>query len=706
MVTPMALVLGTMGGPLPEGYAAAVWPGGERPGFSGEPSGRLALALVVRKPVAGAEAGGASGPLVVLRDVLDARVFLGCFIDEAWNVHRWAEVWVQEIGGLAEAVPTYRETLTNRKLDDLWIARCEGVARAGSRVGTSGIRGGGLVRAGWEAKHPGPVVLDLKTLTLNVLVSPELGERWGLCENDSALSAAGLPAYSSSLHRYIHVPSLGDKSVFVPVTPGAPENDRTAGLAHAIGPAGRGVGGVVAVNLGGGLMMVCPHEPLSYEAYVDAITGLEAESVPATAGAATTAITAMAAGAGLALGEKGTPAATRSHLPGSFSGGLLSLGRGGRAGRLAETLHLKLRVLADAFGIVRELTCEAQRPMLNLSAASFGVRLLDAAWGVPVLWTAHAVARVPGEASTIDIPGSDVSYFVATGRGGPTIYSPGLAGRSVGGSGSFQIRSVRSENGAMTLEGTLRTQDRLSVGVSDLVWIRTSLGTTRIQLYAMAESKTSSLASELRVRTLPQRFREAEESVLNSAEGVVVPGVMFETLALAGPACDLYSLAVLSARTLLVDGKVTLPVAWDELQSLAAQVASQHDGSVGLGLRIRGIFESGDDRAPSRWLEQLGPHRLTRERWDPRDALAAVTPEVWYDVLAAAVRCVPGAGPDSACQSFGEAPPGMIHRVFDRACSDWRDLLVRTRSMVVSDQGSNREIHQIVSAFLGGVARN
>lgn len=704
MVTPTALVLGTMGSPLPEGYEAVAWPAGAGPASKDEPSGRLRLAIVARKPGSGPESSGAVGPLVVLRDVLDARVLLGCFVDDAQNVHRWAEVWVQDVGGLAEAMPTYRETLTNRKLDERWTARCEAMARLGSARGASRSSGGGLVRAGWEAKHPTPVVLDPKALTMSPLLSPDHGGRWALCEDDTALAKAGLPAYSSSLHRYIHVPTLGDKGVFVPVTPGAPENDRTAGLAHALGTPVGGSGAVVPVNLGGGLMMVCPHEPLSYEAYVDALAGLEAEAVPAAAGAAATAIVAMAAGAGISSADKGESSATKGHLPGSLSGGLLGLGRGGRAGRLAETLHLRLRVLADAFGIVRDQTADTQRPMLNVSAASFGVRLNDAAWGVPALWSAQAVARVPGEASSVDVPGSDVSYFVATGRGGPTIYSPGLAGRSVGGSGSFQVRSVRTENGATTLEGTLRSQERLSVGASDLVWIRMNLGATRVQLYAMAESKTSSLASELRVRTLPQRLREAEDSVLKSSEGVVVPGVLFEALALAGPACDLYSLAVLAARTLLVDGKMTLPVAWDELQSLAAQVASQHDGSVGLGLRIRGIFEAGDAKAPARWLEQLGPHRLTRERWDPRDALAAVTPEVWYDVLAAAVRCVPGAGPDSACQSFGEAPAGMIHRVFDRACEDWRDLLVRTRSLVVSDHAANREVHQVVVKFLGGAA--
>jgi|GEM_PF-388096 len=696
MLTPTALVLGTMGTLLPEGYAAVAWPESGVPASDGEPNGGLRLALVARKTgasPAGPDVSPAGGPLVVLRDLLDARVLLGCLIDGSDHVHRWVEVWVQDIAGLAQALPTYRETLTNSKLDERWTARADAMV--------------GLVRAGWETKHPSPIVLDAKALTLRYLANLGTSDLWALCADDAVLAKVGLPAYSSSLHRYIHVPALGEKSMFVAVTAGALENERTAGVAHATGTPAGTASSIVPVNLGGGLMMVCPHEPLSYESYVDALSGLEAESILATAGAAAISIVAMAAGAGMSSGGKsksGASGAVKVHVPGSLSGGLLSLGRGGRAGRLIETLHLKLRVLADVFEIVRDQTADSQRPMLNVCAASFGVRLNSAAWGVPALWSAEAVPRVPGEASSVDVPGSDVSYFVATGRGAPTVYSPPLAGRAMGGAGSFQIRSVRTESGATALEGTLRSQERLSVGANDLVWIRMSLGATRVQLYAMAESKTSSLASELRVRTLPQRLSESADSALKSSEGVVVPGVMFETLALAGPACDLYSLAVLAARTLLVDGKMTLPVAWDELQSLAAQVASQHDGSVGLGLRIRSIFEEEDGKAPSRWLEQLGPQHLTRERWDARDALAAVTPEVWYDVLAAAVRCVPGAGPDSVCQGYGEAPTGMIHRVFDRACEDWRDLLLRTRGLVISDHATNREVHQIVSKFLSGAA--
>lgn len=129
MVTPTALVLGTMGTPMPDGYVAVPWPDGMPAPPSARPPASLTVGSGVgdRRAQPGPsssqpDASMAGGPLVVLRDLLDARVLLGCFIDTAQSVHRWVEVWVQDIGGLAKALPTYRETLTNSKLDEHWAA--------------------------------------------------------------------------------------------------------------------------------------------------------------------------------------------------------------------------------------------------------------------------------------------------------------------------------------------------------------------------------------------------------------------------------------------------------------------------------------------------------------------------------------------------------------------------------------------------------
>jgi len=66
----------------------------------------------------------------------------------------------------------------------------------------------------------------------------------------------------------------------------------------------------------------------------------------------------------------------------------------------------------------------------------------------------------------------------------------------------------------------------------------------------------------------------------------------------------------------------------------------------------------------------------------------------------------PGAGPDSTCRDYGDAQPGGIHKVFDRATKDVDDLLVRTRSLIVIDWRFNREIHAVIRGHLTGIIRS
>ena len=68
-------------------------------------------------------------------------------------------------------------------------------------------------------------------------------------------------------------------------------------------------------------------------------------------------------------------------------------------------------------------------------------------------------------------------------------------------------------------------------------------------------------------------------------------------------------------RALLVSAKSPLPVALDELLSLARQVAVEHDPGVALGVRIHGILER-----DGRFLASLGPHHLVQEEMTPAEA--------------------------------------------------------------------------------------
>lgn len=81
---------------------------------------------------------------------------------------------------------------------------------------------------------------------------------------------------------------------------------------------------------------------------------------------------------------------------------------------------------------------------------------------------------------------------------------------------------------------------------------------------------------------------------------------------------------------------------------------------------------------------------------DPAEARDLIPAELWYDVLATLVRLFPGAGPDSHCRDFADAPSGGIHRIFDPVLKNVGDLIVKSRSLIVIDWRFNREIHAVL----------
>src|SRR5205085_5492510 len=78
--------------------------------------------------------------------------------------------------------------------------------------------------------------------------------------------------------------------------------------------------------------------------------------------------------------------------------GWLFLGRHGNWGRLLESFHLKLRMLADMVGNVRALVKQTQRPLLGLAPDSFEVRWSEQGRALPLFWTARTVLTNEGDA--------------------------------------------------------------------------------------------------------------------------------------------------------------------------------------------------------------------------------------------------------------------------------------------------------------------
>lgn len=692
-----------MSGPLPQfvfGDLPASLPSGFRciPLTPEQQAGVARLCAIIHDAKDGKPA------LVVLRELLDARVILGAIADAAGRVHQLVEIWTQDTKNLASALPTYRQNLSNRVLDDRWRARAQalgdagGAGTAGGSGGGGGVGGGGRFSTGWEDAHPEPIFLDLKKGVPVRAVEKSSGSPWALCEDDEFLKRKGKEPYSTSLSRSLYAPMLGEKSPLIAVA-GPEAADESAILANlGLTP------GTVPISLGG-LMMVLPMAPLSYEQFVDALGGAGCE------GSVESMLRERAARAAV-NGEVGRATSILASGAGWLGASSASPGR-----RLPEVLHLKLRLLAEAVGIVRALSEDG--PLLNVSADSFRVHLArggSAAAGLPMWWTARVGLASPGEAIPLKIPGSDTPYFLA-GSDRLSIYSAATLGASTQGRGVIRIRrvvdaSMGSSGGTppdrvglafgTMFECTLTTHERLSVGANDLVWLRFTIGGTRVDTYALADAKAGGGGGgELRLRTLAQELPPGVAERLTQGAGVPIPDAMFEVLPLLSTPSDLYSLGVLAVRTLLVNEGTSLPVALDEAMSLANALASEKpaDGvsdpvqaaSAALGRLLA---------TQKRYLDALGCQRLVSEKVDPAIAAAMIPAALWHEVLAVVLRMFPAAGWFSRCKDFGDAPAGAPHRVYDGILDSLHALLTKTRSLIVADQGLSREVHQVVKELL------
>lgn len=648
---------------LPEGYIAV-------PLSAGQAGAPLRLCVLVRpqpEPVA--------GHLVTLREAVDARVLLGCVIDAGLRVHQWVEIWIQTLEGINNTLTSWREALSNDALDTRWQRQFLSLCAPDLK---------GIIRTGWERRHPLPMWLDLEK---RLPVHPSDGnDPWRLCTDDATLAAAGLPPYSTSLHRYLYLHKLGPKSTFIPVTADAPAGNNTRPLEAVLG----GRSGLVPVNPGGGLMLVRGYSPVSLESFLDLLAGAPVEEITTHHGRHPLHIDTPL--------QPSMHAAADAEVGGSD--GWLFLGHHGKWGRLLESFHLRLRALAEAIDDVRCMVERTQRPLLNLAADRFQVRTPERGRALPLLWTARTTLVDPGDAVELPIEATDVRYYLPGRPSGASIYRPEKLGHFAEGRCSVRLRKVLGDLGGATVaEGTFATQERIRPEKNDLVRLRVPLGGGRLDLYARMESEAALAAGEWRFRTVGQRLDEAAAEQLRSAEGVPLSNVTFELMPLLSTPVDLYSLAVLAVRSLLVNPQTSLPEALDEMLSLARQVAHEHEPESELKLRVGSLFEKDE-----RWLASLGPHRLSWEPVAPAQAMDLVPPELWWDVMAMIIRMFPGIGPDSTASGYGDASPGGLHKMFDRARADLDALLVRTRSLIVIDWHYNREIHAVIRGFATGLS--
>ena len=642
-------------GPLPRGYAAA-------PILCEQFYCPLRVATVVR-----IEADLSAGHFVILRDTFDARVYLGALIDQAGAIHDYIEIHVQTLESVRSQ--TFGPGgLTNVTLDQRWQEQ----SAAWSAADPSSI-----IISGWEKRHGRPILMDVAKLQAVDLPGGE-GENWQLCQDDGLLESAGLPAFGKSIDRYLHQPKLGKDGPFVALHADSPSSKSTILLSELLGQSD-----VVPFNAGAGLMRFRYYQPLSLEEFFDAARGKEW------------------AGLQHSRATLQWPGADTDHddSAGQPLGGQPLMARQGKSAQAIEGYFLSISAIASSVTAVRDVVRQTQRPILSLTPGNLRVGLGPTGPAMPLLWSAKVALVDQGDSVGARIEGTDTTYFARAGTGAASIYQPADVHGAVNGRGSFRIRQVIAEKRGTLVEGTFTPRERLDASANDLLRIRVGVAAGRIDLYTRLEPQMAMASGEWRLRSLPQSLAPATAAQLQAAEGVPMGNVDFELIPFQSSPCDLYSLGVIAARGLLLKPGASLAVALDELMSLGRQAgldaASSH---ASLAERIGAIFAK-----DGRWATALGPAAFFSD--GPADMRRwLIPPTLWWDTLAAAIRMLPGLGPDSLCADYGAAPPGAIHRVFDQSLVDWNALIAKARGLLLGDWQLDREMHDVIGWFAESAA--
>src|ERR1700722_8238522 len=135
----------------------------------------IAICLLVRMDPAD------SPPFVLLRETMDASIYLGCIVDRAGHPKALVEIWVQNVDRVAFSFRAQLEPLTNSILDRRWTDRVT-MFRT--------LKRGTIIETGAEFNHPVPVLIDANEGTVVHPIDPGTQRAFTLCEDEGALERA------------------------------------------------------------------------------------------------------------------------------------------------------------------------------------------------------------------------------------------------------------------------------------------------------------------------------------------------------------------------------------------------------------------------------------------------------------------------------------------------------------------------------------
>ncbi|MEL6394616.1 MAG: hypothetical protein AAFQ71_01325 [Planctomycetota bacterium] len=427
-----------------------------------------------------------------------------------------------------------------------------------------------------------------------------------------------------------------------------------------------GVGsGEVLFNPSGAPVRLVERLPLSLEGVADAVTGLGA---PASAGASSAEFLALIRAAG---------------------GGTLWHARGSVVTRLREKFAVKLRLLAGATAAVSSYVRASGEPLLNLSADSFRVGAAPAS-GVPLMWTFSPALVEAGAPLRLDGGGFSLGAS-AGGVASNRTYLPAEAWLSDKGACEFVLHEIARETPeGVELKGALLGLDRDAASMGGRLTLKLPLASGVVAVRGqidLAESGPGRTA----FASSPVRLAPEQRSALDHAIGGRTPNVAFEETPLLGPACDLYSLAVLGVRLTVCGAGRALGPSVGSLLELARSCAD-HDVRSAEGLAA--LLEAGG------WASTLGPGCLTDEELGEGETRERELSAIWSRALWLLVRMVPGAVPPSFASGLGVGHHAGLGAL-DRAVEEASGVAGAASRLAIRDERADRELLEVVRAAIG-----
>jgi hypothetical protein len=84
-----------------------------------------------------------------------------------------------------------------------------------------------------------------------------------------------------------------------------------------------------------------------------------------------------------------------------------------------------------------------------------------------------------------------------------------------------------------------------------------------------------------------------------------------------------------------------------------------------------------------------------------RETASRVVPtDLWWETIGIILRLFPGAGPDSFCRDFGDAPSLALDGIFERPLAELELLQLRSRSLVIADWDQNVEVRDAIGVVM------